>query len=131
MGRSLRPMPAIAGIILAVCVLAGPAMAQVKPGVLDKDTFMDMESVSNPAISPDGSQIVFTRGWVDKLKDRGAAISGSSIPPAHACGSSRAAVGATRRRSGRPTDRGSRSCRTATAPCRFTCCLSPPANSRS
>ena len=30
---------------------------------------MDMESVSNPAISPDGRQIVFTRSWVDKVKD--------------------------------------------------------------
>jgi len=70
MGRSLRPIPAIAGIVLTLCVLAGPAMAQVKPGVLDKDTFMDMESLSSPAISPDGSQIVFSRGWVDKIKDQ-------------------------------------------------------------
>jgi dipeptidyl aminopeptidase/acylaminoacyl peptidase len=30
---------------------------------------MNMESVSNPAISPDGKQIVFTRTWVDKVKD--------------------------------------------------------------
>jgi dipeptidyl aminopeptidase/acylaminoacyl peptidase len=29
-----------------------------------------METVSNAAISPDGSQIVFSRGWVDKLKDQ-------------------------------------------------------------
>jgi dipeptidyl aminopeptidase/acylaminoacyl peptidase len=47
------------------------AGAQVKAGVLDKDTFMDMESVSSPSISPDGSQVVFARGWVDKLKDQG------------------------------------------------------------
>jgi dipeptidyl aminopeptidase/acylaminoacyl peptidase len=70
MGRSLRPIPAFAGIVLTLCVLAGPAMAQVKPGVLDKDTFMDMETLSNPAISPDGSQIVVARGWVDKIKDQ-------------------------------------------------------------
>jgi len=38
-------------------------------GTLNKETFMDMESVSNPAISPDGRQIVFTRSWVDKVKD--------------------------------------------------------------
>ena len=31
---------------------------------------MDMESVSNPRISPDGSKIVYTRGWVDKVNDR-------------------------------------------------------------
>ena len=58
-----------AGLLLLS--LVQPAAAQVKQGVLDKDTFMDMESVSSPAISPDGSQIVFSRGWVDKLKDQG------------------------------------------------------------
>lgn len=45
------------------------AVAQSKKGTLDKETFMNMESVSNPAISPDGKQIVFTRSWVDKVKD--------------------------------------------------------------
>ena len=58
-----------AGLLLLS--LLQPAAAQVKQGVLDKDTFMDMESVSSPAISPDGSQIVFSRGWIDKLKDQG------------------------------------------------------------
>jgi dipeptidyl aminopeptidase/acylaminoacyl peptidase len=38
--------------------------------MLDKDTFMDMESVGNTNISPDGKQIVFTRTWVDKAKDQ-------------------------------------------------------------
>jgi dipeptidyl aminopeptidase/acylaminoacyl peptidase len=45
------------------------ASAQSKKGTLDKETFMNMESVSNPAISPDGKQIVFTRSWIDKVKD--------------------------------------------------------------
>src|SRR5215510_3954164 len=31
---------------------------------------MDMESVGNPEISPDGRQIIFTRTWVDKVKDQ-------------------------------------------------------------
>jgi dipeptidyl aminopeptidase/acylaminoacyl peptidase len=46
------------------------AAAQTKARLLDKETFMDMESVSNPEISPDGTQIVFTRTWVDKVKDQ-------------------------------------------------------------
>lgn len=37
---------------------------------LDKETFFEMESVSNPQISPDGRSIVFTRTWVDKMKDQ-------------------------------------------------------------
>lgn len=38
--------------------------------LLDMETFMEMESVGSPNISPDGSLILFTRGWVDKMNDR-------------------------------------------------------------
>ena len=34
------------------------------------EQYLDMESVSNPQISPDGTRIVYTRGWVDKVNDR-------------------------------------------------------------
>ena len=34
------------------------------------EKYLDMESVGNPQISPDGTQIVYTRGWVDKVNDR-------------------------------------------------------------
>jgi dipeptidyl aminopeptidase/acylaminoacyl peptidase len=55
---------------LIVIVLGLAVFAQSKPRLLDKDTFMEMESVGNPAISPDGRSIIFTRTFVDKLKDR-------------------------------------------------------------
>ena len=51
-------------------VASPPAAAQSK--VLDKETFFQMESISNPVIAPDGSQIVFTRGFVDTKKDQNA-----------------------------------------------------------
>lgn len=38
--------------------------------LLGTETFMDMESVGNPIISPDGRNIIFTRTWVDKMNDR-------------------------------------------------------------
>jgi dipeptidyl aminopeptidase/acylaminoacyl peptidase len=38
--------------------------------LLDKETYMEMESVGSPNISPDGKLIIFTRGWVDKIQDR-------------------------------------------------------------
>ena len=38
--------------------------------ILDLETFMEMESVGSPALSPDGKQIIFTRTWVDKVADR-------------------------------------------------------------
>jgi len=71
MRRRPRLVLACAGVLFAWLLVPAPAGAQAKQGVLDKDTFMDMETVSSPAISPDGSQIVFARGWVDKLKDQG------------------------------------------------------------
>jgi dipeptidyl aminopeptidase/acylaminoacyl peptidase len=37
---------------------------------LDIETFMEMESVGSPAISPDGKSVIFTRTWVDKPSDR-------------------------------------------------------------
>ena len=55
-------------VLLIASLVAVPASAQ-KAGVLDKETFMDMESVGNASISPDGTQIVFSREWVDKQKD--------------------------------------------------------------
>ena len=37
---------------------------------LSLENYLDMESVSNPQISPDGSRIIYTRRWVDKVNDR-------------------------------------------------------------
>ncbi len=31
--------------------------------------YLEMETVSNPRISPDGSRIVYTRGWIDDFSD--------------------------------------------------------------
>ena len=56
---------------LAAAVLGPAAAAQAPPaGKLKLEQFFDMESVSNPRLSPDGSQIVYTRGIVDKVNDR-------------------------------------------------------------
>jgi dipeptidyl aminopeptidase/acylaminoacyl peptidase len=57
-------------VVLASLFVLSPASAQQKARLLDKDTFMNMESVSSPAISPDGRQIVFTREWIDAVKDQ-------------------------------------------------------------
>ena len=45
--------------VLAVLTLFAALPAAQTSRLLDKDTFFDMEGVSNPAISPDGKQIVF------------------------------------------------------------------------
>ena len=32
--------------------------------------YLDLVNVSDPEISPDGKQIIFTRRWVDKMNDK-------------------------------------------------------------
>lgn len=46
---------------LVALAVASIALAQPKARYLDKKTFFQMETVAAPAISPHGSQIVFTR----------------------------------------------------------------------
>jgi dipeptidyl aminopeptidase/acylaminoacyl peptidase len=58
-----------ATVLLATAVFA---VAQPKPRLLTKETFFDMETISNPNIAPDGSVIVFSRGYVDIMKDQNA-----------------------------------------------------------
>src|SRR5262245_25855115 len=61
-------------IVTAALVLGGhlSPSAQGARKYLDKETFFQMETISNPAISPDGSQVVFGRGFVDVMKDQNA-----------------------------------------------------------
>ncbi len=63
-------MSARPALLLAACALAAPAPAAAPPRVLDKATFFQMESVAGPQISPDGSRVVFARGFVDVNRDQ-------------------------------------------------------------
>ena len=59
---------------LPVILVAGPGASQQNPDArsnrLTLETYLEMETVSEPQISPDGSQIIYTRGWIDKVNDR-------------------------------------------------------------
>ena len=71
-GTRRSPAPAVllaALALVAVAVPGAPTHAQA-PRPLSLDTWLDWERVSDPRISPDGSQVVYTRGWVDKINDR-------------------------------------------------------------
>jgi dipeptidyl aminopeptidase/acylaminoacyl peptidase len=54
--------------------LAAPLGAQRQEAApadrLTLETFLEMETVTDPQLSPDGRQILYTRGWVDKMNDR-------------------------------------------------------------
>lgn len=64
----------IQGIYISLLIFslsAGIASADDNPfKLLDKETFMEMESVRSPSISPDGQHVLFTRGGINKMDDR-------------------------------------------------------------
>jgi dipeptidyl aminopeptidase/acylaminoacyl peptidase len=57
-------------LAVALLLLAAAAPRADEPRVLDKSTFFQMESVSNPSIAPDGKTVLFSRGYVDVMRDQ-------------------------------------------------------------
>ena len=62
-----RAAPLFITIVLSAAV---PAAAQDTDNRLTLDLYLDWETVSDPQVSPDGKQIVYTRRQVDKVNDR-------------------------------------------------------------
>ncbi len=66
-----RIAPSLLPILLAAFLSPVALAAQNEPdGTLKLVTYLDWEWVADPRISPDGSQIIYTRSWVDKINDR-------------------------------------------------------------
>jgi dipeptidyl aminopeptidase/acylaminoacyl peptidase len=57
------------GALLLAC-LPTLVMAQTARDRLTLDDYLELETVSDPHLSPDGLQIVYTRGRIDKLNDK-------------------------------------------------------------
>ena len=58
-----KPRATLPTLLLSLLLLPVALAAQNEPdGTLRLQTYLDWESVSNPEISPDGSQIIYTRG---------------------------------------------------------------------
>lgn len=57
-------------LVLCALICAATAVVAGEPRLLDDATFMEMERVQDPILSPDGGRIVFTRRWVDRQADR-------------------------------------------------------------
>jgi dipeptidyl aminopeptidase/acylaminoacyl peptidase len=70
MNSLVRTVKSTISMTLIMLILPAAIMAQAEPGTLSLELYLDMESVSSPRISPDGTQIVYTRSWVDKVNDR-------------------------------------------------------------
>ena len=59
----------LASLIMAF-LMPQPATAQEKElQKLKLEHFFDMVSVASPQISPDGSEVIYSRGWIDKVND--------------------------------------------------------------
>ena len=55
-------------LLLALAALTPVAAdAQGTGRRLALEDYLDIESVSDPKISPDGKQIVYQRGWIDRM----------------------------------------------------------------
>jgi dipeptidyl aminopeptidase/acylaminoacyl peptidase len=62
-------------VLLTAALLAIPAgisaqQAGARSDRLSLGDYLEWETVGNPQLSPDGKQIIYTRGWIDKLNDR-------------------------------------------------------------
>ena len=67
---SVKPIRIRLGLLASLTIaLAGPMTAQ-ETLRLSLENYMDMETVSGPQISPDGSEVVYTRSWFDMINDR-------------------------------------------------------------
>ncbi|OFW04822.1 MAG: peptidase S9 [Acidobacteria bacterium RIFCSPLOWO2_02_FULL_67_36] len=69
----LRRTHAIALLFAALpAMLAAQRADQEKPRTdrVTLENYLDLETVAAPQLSPDGTQIIYTRGWIDKMNDR-------------------------------------------------------------
>src|SRR2546425_9404685 len=59
-------------IVTALLLLPISVAAQetASDSLLTVDHYLDWEQAGDPQISPDGSQIIYTRRWVNKLEDK-------------------------------------------------------------
>ena len=58
-------------IVFLSALTAAPLVAQAPSSdKLTLDLYLEWERAGTPQIAPDGGQIIYTRGWVDKMNDR-------------------------------------------------------------
>ncbi len=60
----------VSATMVPIAQQAGTAPAGARPGTLRVERFLDLETVADPKISPDGAHVVYTRRWVDKVQDK-------------------------------------------------------------
>jgi len=68
----MRPLLSLmaGGLLVLTAILLPSHTLHAQDTRVTLEMFLELESVSSPQISPDGSQIIFTRGGVDAVNDR-------------------------------------------------------------
>ena len=57
----------VTGLLVATTTFAAAQASPIR--TISLEMYLDLETVSNPQIAPDGQRIVYTRGWIDKMND--------------------------------------------------------------
>ena len=68
--KCMSRLPTTAALLAATLALCLPAVLDAQDQALTVATYLDYETVGDPQIAPDGSRIVYTRRWVNKIEDR-------------------------------------------------------------
>ena len=68
--RMSLPSPALTAVVALTWLGIQSPIAGQETVRLSLDHYMDLETVSGPQISPDGSRVVYTRSWFDMVNDR-------------------------------------------------------------
>lgn len=63
-------VPAVLVALATIPVARAAAQEPASDSLLTVNHYLDMEGVSDPQLSPDGTQILYTRRWVNKLEDK-------------------------------------------------------------
>src|SRR5687767_15985218 len=57
-------------LVALLTILAAPVAAAQSSDRITLADYLEWEGVGAPRLSPDGSQIIYARNWVDKVNDR-------------------------------------------------------------
>ena len=68
--RRLLVAVALASLPAVMAAQNATSLNNVANDRLNLDLYWEFETVSDPQLSPDGSQIIYTRGWIDKVNDK-------------------------------------------------------------
>src|SRR5216117_307341 len=66
----MRRPPVLIFAVLLAPITTLRAQETASDTLLTVNHYLDWEQVADPQVSPDGSQILYTRRWVNKIEDR-------------------------------------------------------------